>query len=57
MAKINEISADFILVGSVEDFSIEEKLQKFIIRSRNKKNGSYIYLSYRLLDCCNKNRK
>ena len=27
MAKIgNEISADFILVGSVEDFSIEKKL-------------------------------
>ena len=52
MAKIgNEISADFILVGSVEDFSIEEKVTKILSSDQEiKKNVANIYLSYRLLD-------
>ena len=38
MAKIgNEISADFILVGSVEDFSIEKKLQKYYHQTKKLK--------------------
>ena len=56
MAKIgNEISADFILVGSVEDFSIEEKVTKILSSDQEiKKNVANIYLSYRLLDVATK---
>ena len=56
MAKIgNEISADFILVGSVEDFSIEEKVTKILSSDQEiKKNVASIYLSYRLLDVATK---
>ena len=56
MAKIgNEISADFILVGSVEDFSIEEKVIKILSSDQEiKKNIASIYLSYRLLDVATK---
>ncbi len=56
MAKIgNEISADFILVGSVEDFSIEEKVIKILSSDQEiKKNVASIYLSYRLLDVATK---
>ena len=56
MAKIgNEISADFILVGSVEDFSIEEKVKKILSSDQEiKKNVASIYLSYRLLDVATK---
>jgi|TARA_Y100000294_G_scaffold174893_1_gene193849 hypothetical protein len=56
MAKIgNEISADFILVGSVEDFSIEEKITKILSSDLEiKKNIASIYLSYRLLDVATK---
>ena len=56
MAKIgNEISADFILVGSVEDFSIEEKITKILSSDQEiKKNIASIYLSYRLLDVATK---
>ena len=48
MAKIgNEISADFILVGSVEDFSIEEKVTKILSSDQEiKRNVASIYLSY-----------
>jgi len=56
MAKIgNEISADFILVGSVEDFSIEEKITKILSSDQEiKRNVASIYLSYRLLDVATK---
>ncbi len=56
MAKIgNEISADFILVGSVEDFSIEEKVTKILSSDQEiKRNVASIYLSYRLLDVATK---
>ena len=56
MAKIgNEISADFILVGSVEEFSIEEKVTKILSSDQEiKKNVASIYLSYRLLDVATK---
>ncbi len=56
MAKIgNEISADFILVGSVEDFSIEEKVTKILSSDQElRKNVASIYLSYRLLDVATK---
>ena len=59
MAKIgNEISADFILVGSVEDFSIEEKVTKILSSDQEiKKNIASIYLSYRLLDVATKQIK
>ena len=56
MAKIgNEISADFILVGSVEDFSIEEKVKKILSSDQEiRKTVANIYLSYRLLDVATK---
>ena len=38
----------------LEDFSIEEKVTKFVLGSRNKRNVASIYLSYRLLDVATK---
>jgi len=52
MAKIgNEISADFILVGAVEDFYIKTKTKK-ILATNEEINKEYVYmhLSYRLID-------
>jgi hypothetical protein len=56
MAKIgNEISADFILVGSVENFNITEKVKKILSSDMEiKKKEASIYLSYRLLDVATK---
>jgi len=56
MAKIgNEISADFILVGSVENFNITEKVKKILSSDMEiKKKEANIYMSYRLLDVATK---
>ena len=56
MAKIgNEISADFILVGSVENFNITEKVKKILSSDMEiKKKEASIYMSYRLLDVATK---
>ena len=56
MAKIgNEISADFILVGSVENFNITEKVKKILSSDMEiKKKVASIYMSYRLLDVATK---
>ena len=56
MAKIgNEISADFILVGSVENFNITEKIKKILSSDMEiKKKEASIYMSYRLLDVATK---
>ncbi|WP_415303427.1 CsgG/HfaB family protein [Candidatus Pelagibacter sp. Uisw_090] len=56
MAKIgNEISADFILVGSVENFNIIEKVKKILSSDMEiKKKEASIYMSYRLLDVATK---
>ena len=56
MAKIgNEISADFILTGSVEDFYIKSKT-KTILATGDKVTKEYVYmhLSYRLIDVATK---
>ncbi len=51
MAKIgNEISADFILVGSVENFNINEKVTKILTSDQEiRRNEASIYMSYRLV--------
>ena len=56
MAKIgNEISADFILVGSVENFNVTEKIKKILSSDMEiKKKEASIYMSYRLLDVATK---
>ena len=56
MAKIgNEISADFILVGSVENFNINEKVTKILSSDQEiRRNEASIYMSYRLLDVATK---
>jgi hypothetical protein len=56
MAKIgNEISADFILVGSVENFNVTEKIKKILSSDMEiKKKEANIYMSYRLLDVATK---
>jgi TolB-like protein len=56
MAKIgNEISADFILVGSVENFNVTEKVKKILSSDMEiKKKEASIYMSYRLLDVATK---
>ena len=56
MAKLgNEVSSDFIFVGSVEDFTVKDKIIK--IQSSDKeiarKVGSF-YVTYRLLDVATK---
>jgi TolB-like protein len=56
MAKIgNEISADFILVGAVEDFYVKTKT-KTILATGDKvtKEHVYMHLSYRLIDVATK---
>ena len=56
MAKIgNEISADFILVGAVEDFYVKSKT-KTILATGDKvtKEHVYMHLSYRLIDVATK---
>jgi TolB-like protein len=56
MAKIgNEISADFILVGAVEDFYVKTKT-KTILATGGKvtKEHVYMHLSYRLIDVATK---
>ena len=56
MAKIgNEISADFILVGSVENFNINEKVTKILTSDQEiRRNEASIYMSYRLIDVATK---
>ena len=56
MAKIgNEISADFILVGSVENFNINEKVTKILSSDQEiRRNEASIYMSYRLIDVATK---
>ena len=56
MAKIgNEISADFILVGSVENFNINEKVTKILTSDQEiRRNEASIYMSYRLVDVATK---
>ena len=56
MAKIgNEISADFILVGSVENFNINEKVTKILSSDLEiRRNEASIYMSYRLIDVATK---
>ena len=56
MAKIgNEISADFILVGSVENFNINEKVTKILSSDQEiRRNEASIYMSYRLVDVATK---
>ena len=56
MAKIgNEITADFILVGSVENFNINEKVTKILSSDQEIiRNVASIYMSYRLLDVATK---
>ena len=56
MAKIgNEISADFILVGSVENFNINEKVTKILSTDQEiRRNEASIYMSYRLVDVATK---
>ena len=56
MAKIgNEISADFILVGSVENFNINEKVTKILSTDQEiRRNEASIYMSYRLIDVATK---
>jgi TolB-like protein len=56
MAKIgNEITADFILVGSVENFNINEKVTKILSSDQEIiRNEASIYMSYRLLDVATK---
>ena len=56
MAKIgNEISADFILVGSVENFNINEKVTKILASDQEiTRNEASIYMSYRLVDIATK---
>ena len=56
MAKIgNEISADFILVGSVENFNINEKVTKILTSDQEiRRNEASIYISYRLVDVATK---
>ena len=52
MAKLgNEISADFLFLGFIENFSIDETEKKFKTTDKViKKNNAYIYLNYRLVD-------
>ena len=52
MAKLgNEISADFLFLGFIENFSIDEIEKKFKTTDKViKKNNAYIYLNYRLVD-------
>ena len=52
MAKLgNEISADFLFLGFIENFSIDEIEKKFKTTDKIiKKNNAYIYLNYRLVD-------
>ena len=56
MAKIgNEISADFILLGVVEDFYIKEKTKKILATGETiTKENVFIHLSYRLIDVATK---
>lgn len=56
MAKIgNEISADFIFVGSIEDFKVKEKIIKILTADKEIKRKSVeINLNYRLLDVATK---
>ena len=56
MAKIgNEISADFILLGVVEDFYIKEKTKKILATGDTiTKENVFIHLSYRLIDVATK---
>ena len=56
MAKIgNEISADFILLGVVEDFYIKEKTKTILATGDTvTKEHVFIHLSYRLIDVATK---
>lgn len=56
MAKIgNEISADFIFVGSIEDFKIKEKIIKILTSDKEiKRKSAQINLNYRLIDVATK---
>ena len=56
MAKIgNEISADFILLGNVEDFYVKEKSKKILATDETiTKEYVFMHLSYRLIDVATK---
>ena len=56
MAKLgNEISADFLFVGSVEDFKIKEKITKILTADKEiKTKSAQINLNYRLIDVATK---